>query len=188
MARGRNDQFNQQGFQIMSTSDLTTPDKPAATSWIVKLASSAGGIYGLIVVSGVIVVTRNLTATSWDALVAVLGTLFVFFAAHTYAATLSEMSQHRLSFPVALRAGFVESIGMLFIGLVPVVVLSLGVIGVLRPVNAVWLALLVDMLFLGVLGWYITATRIHNMWARIGGAAVTAGFGGLIIALKVFIH
>lgn len=166
----------------------TEQDNPPATSLLVELGSSVGGIYGLIVVSGVIVVNRNLTGSSWEGLLAVVGTLLVFFAAHAYAATLSEMSQHRLSFPAALRAGFSESAGMLVIGLVPVVVLLLGVTGILRPFDAVWLALLIDVLLLGLLGWFVTAARLPSPWARLGGAAVTAGFGGLIIALKALIH
>ncbi|WP_336624961.1 MULTISPECIES: hypothetical protein [unclassified Microbacterium] len=153
-----------------------------------ELVSSAGGIYGLIVVSGVIVVTRNLTGSSWEALLAVVGTLLVFFAAHAYAATLAEMSHHRLSFPAALRAGIGESLGMLVIGFIPVLVLLLGVLGVLRPVDAVWLALLIDVLLLGFLGWAVTAARLRSPWARLGGAMITAAFGGLIIALKALIH
>lgn len=153
-----------------------------------ELVSSAGGIYGLIVVSGVIVVTRNLTGSSWEALLAVVGTLLVFFAAHAYAATLAEMSHHRLSFPAALRAGIGESLGMLVIGFIPVLVLLLGVLGVLQPVDAVWLALLIDVLLLGFLGWAVTAARLRSPWARLGGAMITAAFGGLIIALKALIH
>lgn len=162
--------------------------RPRAGASIVDLASSAGGIYGLIVVSGVIVVSRNLTGSSWEALLAVVGTLLVFFAAHAYAATLSEMSRHGLAFTAAVRAGIAESLGMLVIGLIPLLVLLLGVAGVLRPVDAVWLALMIDVILLGLLGWGITAARIRSAWARFGGALVTASFGVLIIALKALIH
>ena len=166
----------------------TGPTKARAGARIVELASSAGGIYGLIVVSCVIVVTRNLTGSSWEALLAVVGTLLVLFAAHAYASTLSEMSRHGLTFAAAVRVGVTESLGMLVIGLIPVLVLLLGVTGVLRPVDAVWLALLTDVILLGLLGWGITAARLRSAWARFGGALVTASFGGLIIALKALIH
>lgn len=172
----------------MAASALTEPGESRAGSRLIELVFSTGGIYGLIVVSGVIVVTRNLAGSSWEALLAVVGTLLVLFAAHAYAATLAEMSHHRFSFPVALRNGIAESLGMLVIGLIPVVVLLLGVIGLLRPADAVWLALLIDVLLLGVLGWAVTAARLRSPWARLGGAVVTAGFGGLIIALKALIH
>ena len=58
----------------------------------------------------------------------------------------------------------------------------------LRPVDAVWLALLTDVILLGLLGWGITAARLRSAWARFGGALVAASFGGLIIALKALIH
>lgn len=168
--------------------DARRSGRAVASRRVLEVSTSAGGIYGLIVVSGVIVVTRNLTGSSGEALLAVVGTLLVFFAAHAYAATLGEMSRHGFSFREALKRGLAESIGMIVIGVIPILVLLLGVIGVLRPADAVWLALLIDVLLLGVLGWAVTAARLRNTWARLGGAILTAGFGGMIIALKAFIH
>ena len=159
-----------------------------AASQFGALFSSTGGIYGLIVVAGVIVVTRNLTGSSLDALLAVVGTLLVFFAAHTYAATLAAMSHQKQSFPDALRHGAAESVGMIVVGLIPVLVLLLGVLGMMRPMDVVWLALLVDVVLLGFLGWGVTAARLPGTWARVGGALLTAGFGGILIALKALIH
>jgi len=43
------------------------------------------------------------------------------------------------------------------------------------------------VLLLGLLGWAVTAARIRNPWPRLCGVLRTAGFGGLIIALKVLI-
>lgn len=167
---------------------MTATVQKAIPRRLLEVSSSAGGIYGLIVVSGVIVVTRNLTGSSWEALLAVIGTLLVFFAAHTYATTLGEMSRHDLSFRAALKRGLTESIGMIVIGVIPILVLLLGVTGVLRSVDAVWLALIIDVTLLAILGWAVTAARLQNPWARIGGALLTAGFGGMIIALKALIH
>lgn len=163
----------------------------AATSWFAETFASAAGIYGLIVVSGLIAVSRNLAGSSVEALFAILGTLFVFFAAHTYAATLSRLAHMELedrSLRDAVRFGLAESTGLFLVGLVPVAVLSLGVMGLLRPADAVWLALGIDILLLGILGWGVTALRVDSFWARIGGALLTAAFGGILIGLKVLIH
>jgi len=121
-------------------------------------------------------------------MLSVVATLLVFFAAHAYAATLAAMGHYHLSFSNALKRGIAESLGMIVVGIFPVVVLLFGVIGLIRPVDAVWLALLLDMLLLGLLGWIVTATRLKNVWARVGGALVSAGFGALIIVLKALIH
>lgn len=61
---------------------MIAPAQKVTPRRLLEVSSSAGGIYGLIVVSGVIVVTRNLTGSSWEALLAIVGTLLVFFAAH----------------------------------------------------------------------------------------------------------
>lgn len=143
---------------------------------------------GLIVVSGAIGARHDLSGTSWEAMFAVVANLLVFFSAHAYAANLAGMSHHCLSFSAALRVRKAESHGMLVVGLVPQLVLLLGAIGVPRPADAVWLALLIDVLLLGLLGWAVTAARIRSAWVRLGRALVAAGFGCLIIVPKALIH
>lgn len=153
------------------------------------LATSADGIYGLILVAGMIVVSRNLTGTSGEALLAVVATLLVFFVAHAYAATVAKLAKPgHGGLRDSIRHGVRDSVGLLVVGVVPVAVLLLGVLGVLRHADAVWIALAVDGLLLGVLGWFITAARSASIWARIGGAMLTAACGGLMILLKVLIH
>lgn len=168
----------------------TTRTPPHARQRILSLTTSAGGVYGLIVISGIVVVSRNFTARSIDGLLVVLGTLLVLFVAHAYALTIAELAPGRrgVTLREAIRRGVTESAGMLVVGIVPAAVLLLGVLGLLRPADAVWLALLVDVALLGLLGWGIAAARTPNGWARLGGAVVTAALGGFIILLKVLIH
>ena len=179
---------------VLLVSDHPTPqaeEKAPVASRLAALATSAGGIYGLIVVSGVIAVSRNLTASSAEALLGVAAALLVIFAAHTYAAALAHLAESargERSLLEALRHGILDSTGMLLVGVIPIAVLSLGVIGILAPTDAVWLALMVDVLLLGILGWAVTAARVRGMWARLGGALVTTAFGAVIIALKALIH
>ena len=155
------------------------------------LLSSTEGVYGLIVVAGMIVVSRNLVGNGTESFRAVALTLLVFFAVHVYAATVAEMSagvQGDGGIFAAFRIGMRESLALLVLGAIPLGVLFLGVIGVLRQADSVWLALGVDMLLLGILGWFIAAARHPGLWARLGGALVTALFGALMIALKALIH
>ncbi|MFF3025716.1 hypothetical protein [Microbacterium sp. NPDC057944] len=163
---------------------------PAGASWAGRLATSAEGIYGLIIVAGMIVVSRNLTASSGDALISVVTTLLVFFAAHVYSSAVSWMARgsERRSLGEALAHGVGESSGMIVVGAVPVVILLLGVIGVLRDADAVWLALGADVMLLGLLGWFIAASRSDSLWVRLGSMLVTAAFGGVLIALKALVH
>jgi hypothetical protein len=71
---------------------------------------------------------------------------------------------------------------------VPVLILFLGFAGLLHDGFAVWMALSVDVLLLAIVGWVIAGTRTTSAWSRLGGALVTASFGGILIALKALIH
>lgn len=170
------------------------PDPPASKpgAWISALATSAEGVYGLIVVAGVIVVSSDLNdATTADVVLSVATTLLVFFIAHVYAASLSwltTMHGEGQGFLAAVRHGLTESAGMLLVGALPVLVLGLGAVGLLRATDAVWLALAVDVLLLCLLGWFIAAIRTPQIWIRLSSALITAAFGGALILLKAAVH
>lgn len=166
-----------------------SPSPAPARSGFAALVLSAEAVYGLIIVAGMIVVSRNLTGTSGEALLSVVVTLLVFFAAHVFAAAASAMAQGSAGGAGdALRHGARESAGLLLVGAIPLVVLALGVFGALRHADAVWLALAVDLVLLGALGWFIAASRTRNVWIRIGTVVLTAAFGGILIILKALVH
>lgn len=165
---------------------------PAATRpSFLSLFTSAGAVYGLVLVAGMIVISRNLTSTSIEALLVVLATLVVFFIAHVYAGTVGYLADpvHRdAGVREAIRIALRDSAGLLLVGIVPLLALLLGVSGVIARSDAVWLALAVDLLLLAILGWVITATRTPRIVWRLGGALLTAALGGVMILLKVVIH
>ncbi|MBN9174600.1 MAG: hypothetical protein J0I70_10675, partial [Microbacterium sp.] len=53
---------------------------------------SEEAVYGLILVSGMIVVSNSVVGTSANALLSVVITVIVFFAAHVYAGTLARLA------------------------------------------------------------------------------------------------
>lgn len=160
------------------------------TPTVTRILMSEEAIYGLILVSGMIVVSYDLTGTSLSALVTVVVTVVVFFCAHVYAGTLSRLAatDGRAGLPESLRAAVRHSLGMLLISLAPVAVLLLGVTKAVPDDLAVWFALLIDTLALAILGWVAVAKWTHHWWLRLASALVTAAFGGVIILLKAFIH
>lgn len=162
----------------------------ATTPKVTRILMSEEAIYGLILVSGMIVVSYNLTGTSLSALVAVIVTVVVFFAAHVYAGTLARLAatDGKASLPDSLRGAARHSLGMLLISLAPISVLLLGVTRVVPDDSAVWFALMIDALALGILGWLAVAKWTRHWWLRLGSALLTAAFGGVLIGLKVFIH
>jgi hypothetical protein len=160
------------------------------TPKVTRILMSEEAIYGLILVSGMIVVSYNLTGTSLSALVTVVVTVLVFFCAHVYAGTLARLAatDGKAGLPESIRGAVHHSLGMLLISLAPVAVLLLGVTRVVDDDRAVWFALFIDSLALGILGWLAVAKWTRHFWLRLANALLTAAFGGVLIFLKAFIH
>ncbi len=167
---------------------ISVPDKDPHPAGIASLAMSAESVYGLIVVAGMIVVSRNLTGDFAEALFSVIATLFVFFSAHVYAVAASHLAAKTGGVGQAVRHGVRESVGLLMAGAIPIAFLALGVTDVINGEDAVWLALAADVVLLGILGWFIAASRTRSLWVRISSVFVTAAFGGVLIALKALVH
>ena len=155
-----------------------------------RILMSEEAIYGLILVSGMIVVSYDLTGTSLSALVTVVVTVIVFFAAHVYSGTLARLAETdgKARLPESLRGAVYHSLGMLLVSLAPISVLLLGVTRAVDDDVAVWFALIIDAVALGILGWLAVAKWTRHFWLRLGSAMLTAAFGGVIILLKAFIH
>jgi hypothetical protein len=169
---------------------MTDQHAPTATPAVSRILMSEEAIYGLILVSGMIVVSYNLTGTSLSALITVVVTVIVFFCAHVYAGTLARLAatDGKLGLPESLREAVLHSLGMLLISLAPVAVLLLGVTKAVPDDSAVWFALFIDTLALGILGWLAVAKWTRHWWLRLASALITAAFGGVLIVLKAFIH
>lgn len=147
-------------------------------------------VYGLILVSGMIVVSNSLVGTSMNALLTVVVTVIVFFAAHVYAGTLARLAKDGADgdLRASIRAAAHHSQGMLFASVAPLLILFLGVIRVFSDETAIWTALIVDTVLLGALGWLAVARWTRNVWHRLLSALITATFGGVIVLLKAVIH
>lgn len=166
------------------------PVAPPVFTRIGRILISEESIYGLILISGMIVVSNTLTGTSINALITVMVTVVVFFAAHVYAGTIAGMAKDhtRGDLRVSLVAALHHSEGMLLVAIAPIAVLLLGVSRVIDDEVAIWAALIIDTLILGVLGWFAVARWTPRFWPRMASALITAAFGGILVALKALIH
>ena len=149
------------------------------------------GVYGVILVAGMILAAGSGIKTAWEVFLAVVGTVVVFWAAHVYAGTVAHHGFEdgriigiRESLGGALR----RSWGLLVSALIPSSILLLGVTEAVPDATAVWIALWGCVAVLAVLG-YIAFARRRAAWhIRILGAMATAGFGILMILLKAGLH
>ncbi len=161
-------------------------------SGFTKHLTSGEGVYGLILVSGLIATASSGQAPSFRVLLFVVVTLGVFWLAHVYSGVVGQHG--RMSSdgtPTKLRLAIRESVrearGMLLSAVLPAAALMLGVVGVLQDRTANWLALWVCV---GVLAW-LGYRSYRNLGAalhvRLLGALATASFGLIIIVAKAIV-
>lgn len=147
-------------------------------------------IYGLILLSGMILVSGLHNDASWQVLLTVIVTVLVFWLAHVYAGTLARFSGRASGGDLgkAIKASLVRSRGLLVSSILPIVVLALGTFDMIPDKQAVWAALWVNTIALGVLGYIGVARWSPNIWWRLASGFTTALFGGFVIVLKALTH
>lgn len=149
------------------------------------------GVYGIILVSGLVAAAAAAGADSLHALLFVGVTLIVFWVAHVYAGTVAEhgtVDGEVVGLRTAMLRAVQRSRGLVFSGAVPALPLLLGAVGVWDDRTAAWVALWVAVAVLGLLGYTAYHRKRAPMHMRIIGALSTASFGVVIIVAKTLIQ
>ena len=159
---------------------------------ITRAMSSEEGVYGLILVSGIIAATGSAGAPAWKTLLFTVVTVVVFWLAHVYAGVVAA---HGSSGPdgsvtglrVAIRRAVTKARGMLAATVFPALALLLGAFGVLDEIDSIWLALWVGVIALGWLGFTAYQRKGARWPVKLLGAVSTASFGLIIILAKAVV-
>jgi len=156
-----------------------------------KLILSEPAIHGVVLGAGLLEILSSEALASWDVLVKVLGTLMVFWAAHVYAGTVAHLDDEyegdtpaRVRVVRAARVSIDHSWGLLLAGVIPLIVLTVGALGLVTDRNAIWGTLWLAVVVLGVLGWLGVSSWTRDTRSRVLGALTTATRGLGIVALK----
>lgn len=167
-----------------------TDEELEVTPRVARILTSEESVYGLILVSGMIVVSGTVSGTSLNALVTVAVTVVVFYLAHVYAGTLGRLAatDGEAGLRTSLAGAARHSRGMLVSSIVPLLILLLGTTDLIDDTVAIWSALIANTVMLGVLGWIVVARWSTHWMPRLLSALITAGFGLVLIALKALIH
>jgi hypothetical protein len=182
----------------------TSPDAPAgeaaapsvrapltANAFVRATFVTEESVYGVILVSGMIVVSGGHGASAWNVFWTVIGTVLVFWAAHLYAGTVAHhgLDHDRVvGLREAFRGSFRRSLGLLASALPPSFILLLGATEAIPDTLAMWTALWVGVLVLAVLGFIAFRRRGASLAMQVVGALVTAAFGIAMIVMKALIH
>lgn len=162
------------------------------TDGFTKHLSTGEGVYGLILVSGLIATASSAQTPSFRVLLFVAVTLGVFWLAHVYSQVVGDHGRTGADgnprlLRVAIRESIRETKGMLLAAVLPAGALMLGVIGILPDKTANWSALWVCVGVLALLGYRSYSKLGAALHIRLLGALATASFGLIIIAAKAIV-
>ncbi|HEY6801558.1 MAG TPA: hypothetical protein VI121_12995 [Agromyces sp.] len=148
-------------------------------------------VYGVILISGIIVAVGGHGESAWRLFWTVVGTVIVFWAAHVYAGTVARHGlddAQMIGLGEAFRRSFRRSLGLLASALIPSFILLLGATRAIPDEYAIWAALWAGVVILAVLGWIAFSRRNASWPVRVAGSLGTAAFGIAMIVLKSIIH
>lgn len=148
-------------------------------------------VSGIVLVSVVIAVANPGGGIGDVFAITILSTL-VFWAtevfAHTVAAQRRRSNEEPVQLMVSLQFALKESRGFLYAAVLPTIFLLLGLFGAHDGEFAYWIALWVQVVLLGVIGWIAFGAQGLRWYWRLCGTLATAALGLLAIGLKVFVH
>ena len=142
-------------------------------------------MYGTVIVMSTIVAGAADHA-GWDLTTLVASTALVIWISHVYAHELGESieAHHRLN-RRGLREIAARQLPILAAALIPTVMLSLGAAGILRENRAIWAALGVGLVTLGIQGARYAHIERLGVLGTIAVVAINLALGGAVVALKV---
>ena len=169
----------------------TTTRRPDWRPRVVRTTGSVTeGIYGLILATSVIAVSREYDSTDAGTIgITVLVTGIVFWLAHVYSRVLSRsIARRRMLTRPEMGEALRHDWPLVEVTVPLVVILALGGIGVLPDRAAIVIATLVALVELGAAGAY--AARMSGAGARgtILSTVVAVALGGAVILLKALVH
>lgn len=149
-----------------------------------------GAVYGLILATSVIAVSREYEPhDAGVTAVTVIVTATVFWLAHVYAGVLEiELRERHVPTWAEVRGVLDEEWPQVQAGLLPTVILLLGPLGVLADDTAQSVALGACLAELAGTGLLAARTAGARGLLVAASAAVTVGFGVVIVVLKALVH
>lgn len=148
------------------------------------------GIYGLILATSVIAVSREYESTNAGTIaVTVLVTGVVFWLAHVYARILSRsMAGDRWPTRAETREVLRHDWPLVEVTIPLVLILLLGAADILRDSTAIVIAVLAALAELGTSGAYAARSSGAGVPMTIASAVVAVALGGTVVLLKALVH
>ncbi|HET9261331.1 MAG TPA: hypothetical protein VFP42_14525 [Acidimicrobiia bacterium] len=145
---------------------------------------SAASYGTVLIIASLLVVNTEDVESGWGWEL-VVGVGVATWLAHLYAEVLgNHVRNSEATRSHELRKAMADGLPILLAALLPAMALLLGRIGILKPPQALWVAVIVSILQLVAIGVFvgITSEQTSNSWRY---AAMAAGFGLAVVALLV---
>jgi hypothetical protein len=166
----------------------------AAEPWRPRIVRTTGSvteaIYGLILATSVIAVSREYDATNAGRVgVTVLVTGVVFWLAHVYARVLARsVTQHRMLSRPEVGEVLRHDWPLVEITVPLVLILALGVLDVMPDRAAILAATLAALVELAAAGAYAARTSGAGLAGTVVSALVAVTLGSAVVLLKALVH
>ena len=163
----------------------TSVPKPVAHGVAGRIA---GTVYGTIVVMATVAAGGKGIVDTWQLAAFVVATVVVLWLAHVYAHGLAESIERgrRLDGAELVEVARRE-ISIVLSAVAPVTALVLGATGIIRESRAIWLALVLCLLALGVQGARYAQVERLGRFATVVAVACNLGLGLVIVGLKALL-
>jgi hypothetical protein len=152
-----------------------------------------GMINGEGVITGTVVSTAVIAAAAGHLqeahlVIAILGTAFIYWLAHLHARTLGDSVKHRTHPVDAFKEALAETWPILAAASVPaLILLVIQLIGIPLRTGA-WIAVIASTVLLTIYSFFAGRRGGLGLRGSLVSAAVGAGLGILVIALKAGLH
>lgn len=166
------------------------PRAGEAARFVMNAFSTEATVYGIVLVTA-------LTAIGWkfetdlEVLGFIVATTLVFWVTHVYARAVVAHND-KTGEPVPVRAALAESLrhsyGMLLAMLLPAFFLLLAALNVMDEYVAYYIALLVGIAMLMIIGYIVALRNRRSWWRRIVAAVITGLLGVIVIVLGILAH
>jgi hypothetical protein len=158
----------------------------------VSVLFGAGGtiastVYGTVVVMATLTAAYASEKDPWKLATTVAGAVLVLWIAHVYAHTLSEAVAEGRQKLYEMGSVARRELGIVLAAALPVASLLLGAIGVFRETTAVWVALGVGLLTLGVEGVRFARLEGLGRGGTLAAIGLNVALGLFVVLLKVLI-
>jgi hypothetical protein len=152
------------------------------------LSGGEGMITGTVVCAAVIAYGAGHVGSTAQLMLAIFGTVAVYWLAHLHAVTIGDSLTHQHHPLAALRHALVETWPIAGASVAPVAVLLVCELLGAELRTAAWIALIVTIALLAAYSYLAGARGGLDTWGRVASAAAGAGIGILVALLKVALH